>query len=276
MRTSRLATAVVSLGVAVLAVVIAVRGFASLGDGRARDARPIAGSTPEERSTTPQIFVPPTHSEGSRTVLPLTFPDGSSAEIVYSSDMRLAERGVRPYFVACGRDLNFFYGYDPDEGWYSDEELGTYEGFDGARVRFLRAADNPNTGYFVFHFGDWTVLMYDYLKPGLSEEQRRRCVADLRGSQTPGGFLVLKGDLPDDLALGDPELMIGDLRPGILLFPGPCQNLGSGQAESIGRRTTFASWCLSNEMTIHAYDDPDGEFIERARNDLHVRRVTLA
>ena len=42
-------------------------------------------------------FVPGTYREGDRVVLPITFPDGTSAELVYSAELEIAELGVFPY-----------------------------------------------------------------------------------------------------------------------------------------------------------------------------------
>ena len=43
-----------------------------------------------------QQFVPPTYREGAREVLPVVFPDGSTAELLYPPIMKIAELGVQP------------------------------------------------------------------------------------------------------------------------------------------------------------------------------------
>jgi hypothetical protein len=43
-----------------------------------------------------QPFVPATRLEGDLRVMPVTFPDGTTAEVVYPSGLQLAELGVRP------------------------------------------------------------------------------------------------------------------------------------------------------------------------------------
>lgn len=42
-------------------------------------------------------FVPAIQREGNRVVLPVTFPDGTSAELVYPPELEIAELGVFPY-----------------------------------------------------------------------------------------------------------------------------------------------------------------------------------
>lgn len=87
----------------------------------------------------PAAFVPPTYREDS-VVLPVTFPDGSAAELVYPSDLDLASMGVRPYIVGCGRDFNFFYRHDPKGTWYDgDRPLETYTGAEQAKSPCGRA-----------------------------------------------------------------------------------------------------------------------------------------
>jgi hypothetical protein len=43
-----------------------------------------------------QDFVPETSGEGADEVLPVVFPDGSTAELVYPPRLRIAELGVQP------------------------------------------------------------------------------------------------------------------------------------------------------------------------------------
>jgi hypothetical protein len=76
-------------------------------------AVPVPGPSVTAEPSMPAAFVPPTYREGNSVVLPVTFPDGSAAELVYPSDLDLASMGVRPYIVGCGRDFNFFYRHDP-------------------------------------------------------------------------------------------------------------------------------------------------------------------
>ena len=42
-------------------------------------------------------FIPPTHRDGDRVVMPLTFPDGTRVTLTYPPELAIAELGVRPY-----------------------------------------------------------------------------------------------------------------------------------------------------------------------------------
>ncbi|MGH2545543.1 MAG: hypothetical protein ACRDIW_00710 [Actinomycetota bacterium] len=220
--------------------------------------------------------------------MPVIFPDGSTAELVYPPGLNLASMGVRPYLTGCGRDFNFFYRQDPRGTWYKgDRPLETYAGAEGSEVTLWRGRQGVDL-YLRFRFEDWTVLMYDY-GGGLSERQRAACARSLHGWQTAEGFLVLSmPNPPHSVAplaeagrhVSRPELMLGDLDPGLLLFPGSCQpdpgEDGSVQVDE-GSPETFASWCVPDaSMTVHVYDDEDPDFIHAVRRGLEFRNVVLA
>jgi len=192
---------------------------------------PVPGPTTSPDPAEPQPFIPPTYREGHRVVMPVTFPDGSTAEVLYPLGVDLASMGVRPYIVGCGRDFNFFYRHDPHGTEYDgDRPLEIYEGAEGSEVTLWKGRHGVDL-YFRFLFEDWTVLMYDYAD-GLTERQRAACTRALHGRQTTEGFLVLSMPNPppsitplaeSGRQLSRSELMFGDLDPGLLLFPGRCR-----------------------------------------------------
>jgi len=55
-------------------------------------------------STTPPRFDPPTHPEGDRIVVPLTFPDGTTAEILFGPEVDAATLGIAGSHVRAGWD----------------------------------------------------------------------------------------------------------------------------------------------------------------------------
>lgn len=92
-------------GVTVLVLLSAGTGlFVKLGGDRtgssAQPGSPAAGGSPSTTPTTmpqrPTLFLPATQRQGDRTVLPVTFPDGSTAELVYPAGLDLASMGVQP------------------------------------------------------------------------------------------------------------------------------------------------------------------------------------
>jgi hypothetical protein len=183
------------------------------------------------------LFVPATHREGERTVLPLTFPDGTRATITYPLELGIADLGVRPYgSAALRRDSP-----DPERaGTVGRDFLVLYDTGGEALV--------PNA--LRFEFGRWTVEVYDYV-PGtpaaMTADERRTFQASLHGRETAAGFLILEATPP--LRLAGPALEFGMSRdaPWLLLFLRPC----GPKAESTSRG--FASWCLSDSVIAHAY-----------------------
>jgi hypothetical protein len=47
-------------------------------------------------------FEPKTYSEGDSMVMPVTFPDGTTAELVYASELHLSRMRVQPYSSGYG------------------------------------------------------------------------------------------------------------------------------------------------------------------------------
>jgi hypothetical protein len=198
---------------------------------------PVPGPTISPDPAERQTFIPPTYREGDRVVMPVTFPDGSTAELVYPPHLDLASMGVRPYIVGCGRDFNFFYRYDPYEMEYDgDRPLGAYQGAEGSEVTLWKGRHGVDL-YLRFRFGDWTVLMYDYTD-GLTERQRAACTRAVHGRQTTEGFLVLS--MPNPPPSLTPLAESGRTYPGpsscsATCIPGSCCSLaGAGRPPKTG------------------------------------------
>jgi hypothetical protein len=84
-------------------------------DSRARSTPP---SSSQLRIGDSESFTPATHKERGKVVMPVTFPDGSTAEIVYPPDTDIAAMGAQPYSSGqlsdcCARDFFVLYGGVP-------------------------------------------------------------------------------------------------------------------------------------------------------------------
>jgi len=259
------------------------------------DPSPAASSATDalEPSHEPiRVFVPPTRQEGDRVVLPVVFPDGSRAELAYPPELDLAGLGVRPYWAGCGRDFWFHY-YDPYGSLYEGEPLAQWTGSDAQTVALWRSADKePGTDgepivYLVFHFGSWTVLVYDYGgAAAMTDADRAACAMGLAGSVTPEGWIVMSGPPGVHLGGDEPELEFGGLganEPFVLFFPGSCDPEAYGSQVTVidgvpvDLSEGFASWCHPGEMmTIHVYFTGEPVFVERLVKELEVRDVQLS
>jgi hypothetical protein len=240
-----------------------------------------------------QAFIPPTRTEGDRVILPVVFPDGTTAELVYPSRLDLAGLGVRPYWAGCGRDLGFYY-YDPYGTLYEGEPLQRWTRPDGQIVSVWNAVDKePGVDgvpivYLIFHFGQWTVRLFDYGgSAAMSDDERRDCALGLSASITRDGWIIMSG--PQQLYLGgaEPELEFGGFgrnEPFVLFFPGPCEPesdeneaLPSIGGVPVSLANDFASWCHPGEMMrIHVYFTGEPAFVEQLIRTLEVRDVRLA
>jgi len=278
--------------------------------GRADE--PLANADNDETAHTRQtgsgdgdlVFVPATYREGGRVVLPLTFPDGTRAELVFPQELEIAELDVRLYNSgtlrgmsptpgrdSVARDFVIRYG-DLDEvlrTWHGNDTLPSilahYEGADGQPVGFWDVNWNDNAHYLGFQFGRWTVLVYDYVGAGaMTEAERTSWAANFSGRETDDGFLLLDGAGPLRLArVGEhagPELTFAAGKPNraLILFPGECRPHSDQTRRVAGKLVSwnggFANWCLSDSMRIHA--EGSREFIGAVIRELEVRNVIIA
>jgi hypothetical protein len=261
-----------------------------------------SGSPTEAASPTTEghaRFVPPTHSDDGSVVMPVTFPDGTTAELVYPPELDLSSLRVQPYSSGYGPGFGRdFLVYDESIG----EVIGSYEGAEllreydnghGGTVGFWRLP--PDGVYLAFQFGSWTVLVYDYTgDAAMSDEDRRLWAANFHGQDAEDGFLVLWADSPLALAgVGEhagPELEFwspaGELR-GVLLFPGKCTPYHEGEGGfddiemvnglAVSRDDEFADWCVPKaSMTVHVYQERGDTFIDDVLDGLEIRNVELA
>lgn len=249
-------------------------------------------------------FAPGTYREGDRVVLPITFPDGTSAELVYPPELEIAELGVSPYtsgtlhgksptpgrsdFVA--RDFVIRYGHLEKvlEVWNEGRPprlLAQYEGVDAQAVGLWDLGWDDTAHKLGFQFGRWTVLVYDYVAAGaMSDAERASWAASFSGRETADGFLLLEASGPLRLArVGEhagPELTFSAAEPtrNLILNPGECRPHRDQTLRIDGKLVQwnggFADWCLSDSMGIHAEGSRD--FIGALIRELEVRNVTIA
>jgi hypothetical protein len=171
-------------------------------------------------------FVPRTIREGNRTVLPITFPDGSTAELVYPTALGLAGLGVQPdVSLLRARDPGLRYELvfsrgGPVPGLLKGHRpVGRYQTTKGRPVQLWQAVENPGVvsasyGYWLqYRIGAWTVLA------GVADRAMAAEVArNLDGHQTGDGFVVIQASGPFALSrvYGEgrgAQLAIGDRNP---------------------------------------------------------------
>jgi hypothetical protein len=228
-------------------------------------------------------FTPPTRQEGEVTVLPLVFPDGTTAELRYPPELDLARLGVWPGTSGAlgdnpgtGRDLLAVHG-DLAGLTAGAAPVACYQGVGRGQVELWRSQDPGVRYWLVFRFGAWTVALWDGNAGRLLGHRDRAAWArSLVGRETGSGWLVLRGRRPLKLGPeheGDVRLRLGDLSPrAVLLWPVRC---GHAVDVDVGREW-FASYCLPDApMRVHVHDS-DGAFGRAVVEGLQVRDVRHA
>lgn len=279
-----------------------LRSLSAVAVGVALGACSCGGGATATHAGERQRFIPATYGEGDRVVLPLIFPDGTAAELVYSANLDVASLGAFPYDSGTlqgspvpgrgdliGRDFVIRYG-DLDgllEVWNEHRPprlVAQYEGAEGAVVGLWDFDWNDTAHYLGFQFGAWAVLVYDYVGAGaMTDAERASWAASFSGSETDEGFLVLEGSGPLQLAKAGehagPHLTFAAGNPTrhLIVFPGTCTPHRDQTTVIAGKLVQwsggFADWCLSDAMRIHA-SGPE-EFVGSLIRGLEARDVVL-
>jgi hypothetical protein len=249
---------------------------------------PTSPALPSPAGTAPASpkFIPATRIEAGNLVMPVTFLDGTTAEIVYPRDLDIAGRGVDPYGSGhlevppsescCQRDFAFAYG-EPFLLAAPGAPLRVFPGADGRPVRLLRGHAGAGVDYLVFEIGQWRLGVWD---GQMSDEQRAFWSANLRGRVSTDGLPVLSATVPLRLTpLGGsfgPSLEFGRAEENEIRFSPTrtCSNvepqldvLPDGQSTLVLCRPEWS-------MSVNAVSDR--VFLQRVIDALSVRNVRLA
>ena len=298
--------------VAAVLLVAGCGGSVDTSDRRgAADTAAVEESDPQRRragETRSWRFVPATRAEGDTVVLPVTFTDGTSAELVYPRRLDIAALGLAPYGSATlrgkssapgrsdkvDRDFLILHGEVHDYLARSRRPkppsvIARYKAADGQSVGFWNLP-HPEPNYLGFQFGRWAVLVYDYPADeesggaAMTDAERAAWSASFSGREAADGFLLLGGSGRLRLArageTAGPQLSFGSVGepPWFALYPGPCKPHRDQKQLVHGKLVEwtpgFADWCLSDAMRIHARGR--GPVIEGMIRGLAVRDLTLA
>jgi hypothetical protein len=266
-----------ALAVLLLVVSISLAGRWYFQD---RDQAPAAPPTP---SQAPNAIVPAVRTEAGQAVMPVTFLDGTTAEVVYPKALDLASLGLRPGGSAelvgcCARDFTFPPG---GESWFAaaGRPLKQFTGADGQPVVLWPGRSNDVGRYLVFHFGSWWMGMWDDAGGStMTDEQLATWATHLRGRMTPDGFLVLQAVSPLRLAGPGPAATAPHLAFGnqndrsVTLTVEPCEI--PTERSTDGARH-YAKVCHP-ESSISVEAQGDRRFVEAVLNGLQVRNVRVA
>jgi hypothetical protein len=211
----------------------------------------------------------------------VTFLDGSRATLTYPKELELTAYGVRPDTTGGepGGQIRPQISYG-----------GIYIRLRGQPIECLETRDgsvagvwqHPDGKVLVLSFGKWYVSVFD------SHTDLEAWAEHLSGSLKRGEWLVLRGDdrlkVGPEQRYGDTSIMLGNLEPGVILWPLRCvgkyntaEDVAAGRGiEGLGRDDVFADWCDPEaSMRVHVYS-PTHSFVRRLAAGLEISNVRLA
>jgi hypothetical protein len=288
----------VAIGAGALLVTDARRGGGPPDGSAAAPANPSPSTIEAPDPGRREVFMPPVRRERGRLVMPLTFPDGSTAELVYAPKLELAAMGVQPDVSFLRRDrpatrfaLVFWFGQPDATLFEGDQPLGRYPTLGGGQAELWRAGAAPPPlppvrYWLVFRLASWTVLA-----PVSTPAMAAEVVHGLDARETGGGYVVMEAREPYALSReagegGGPKLAIGDARPRPeevdagsrfrLITLRPSRNC---RPQGISPSGQYASICLGTTgggVALFAGIDGDRSFVEDVVAGLDARDVRIA
>lgn len=246
----------------------------------------------------PGPFVPTARTEGDATVVPVAFPDGSTGELAYPTELALVDEGLTPHMrvriasddpagppARAPRSLEFHRGPLKEvltdvNGGSRPERVATY----GDDVALWDMDDaRLDRDYLGLQIGGWSVLVPDRIHTNgqtrtLTDAQRERYATHIRGRENADGFPVLDLQAPverfgdAELLLGPPDQALARVREPGATPTGPLVRVAaSGCLEGQDRR----GWCQPDaQVSFAAWGD--NPFVDEVRAGLAMRQVSFA
>ena len=184
--------------------------------------RAVTNPDPTAAGREPDPFVPATERDGDLLRMPVTFPDGSEATLVFPGELGLEELGVQPdvTYLFRGRyqgPILFLHGRDAPIGDFVDTSAGstlvnTSEG--GIEVWPAKAGERTEARAWIrSELRTWSVLV-PIENP--ADAAPVTAALELRESETGFPFVVATGEAELARGFGEaggPQLAFGDSRP---------------------------------------------------------------
>jgi hypothetical protein len=223
-------------------------------------------------------FVPATETTGDTVQMPLVFPDGTRATLVYAAELRLAELGIQPDVSYVWREdpaprfpIVFLHDRDAFIARFVEgaTPVATINSYRRIEIWAARGNDVERRFWLRYHLPSWTVLVS--VQDAVASATDVAAALELR--ETGSGFPLVQASGPIALAEGfgeaeGPQLGIGDgaadpsrtsLDPLILLSPGGCGVVD----EEISPSGEYASLCLGGgRVFVSIYGD--AQFVRSA------------
>jgi hypothetical protein len=270
----RVSSMLIPLALVLAGVGLPLLVLAPLGPDASPSPAPKAAASP---SPTPDSFVPPIYIEGDRVVMPVTFPDGTSAELVYPPELALESLSVYPNTQAdlgsgsCSSDL-YISTQEGSAGVSGSEPVAVFPGVAGDVE--LWEGDKAHGGYWlVFKFGRWYVSAPCRRGPG--DVTHEEWAASLSGHETTDGYLVLASEPPLELHpfrdVGGPALFMSG-RDVIIELVAGSTNTGHDRDPSDG----VVQWRFDEghvRLYANAFSKDAESILELLVDELRIRNV---
>jgi hypothetical protein len=149
-------------------------------------------------------WAPPVHRAGDLVVMPITFPDGTTAELRYPPELSFEEQvSVYPDTFAaggphtCGESVHAT-RHDPTDGWVvGSEPLARFTRSDGSIAELWDGGKSSEPhDYLLLPFDPWTVLVSCRWHGDWDREEVSVWSENLHAHESPDGMLVLTGTPP--------------------------------------------------------------------------------
>jgi hypothetical protein len=256
-------------------------------------------ATPSTVAPRPALFLPSTRREGGRTVLPVTFPDGSAAELTYPADLDLAGMGLQPDVSILDRrdpaarsPLVFLRGSPGPDVLEGAQPVQRATARSGRPVEIWQArpgsAVTPDQAYWVvYRAGSWTVLA-----PASDPTVAAAVARHLEARQASRGYVVVDASPP--LALshefgegGGVQLAIGDRNPRpdqvdagtrsrLILLSTTRPACHGGELSPSGESASKCLKAPGTRGTVLATISGDRRFVKAVFDGLEIRNTRLA
>lgn len=256
----------------------------------------------ERRNYANDRFIPSVSRRGDNVFLPVIFPDGTTAKLVYPPKLKIHRLGVQPAVSLALRTRGKYHEEflmitktDISEVARTDDVLESYEGPLGT-VRVYRPKSRTEflNPLLIHHrVGSWNIFVGDGNAGSFMGKKNRRLWAEnLDGYETKSGFIVLKPHPPLAFAKGpgEPDLYFHSCFRFIELRLERCEDLkgaklAKGQYTEVVRGTTvhryertrnqvYANWCTPSRRVSVYLDDFDKRYVDLAVKKFRVTQVS--